>query len=179
MQLAIRTGLDGDWEGMRQTFIQAGQAAWGHILPATTLVDLIAPDRWRPGGGTDVLVADCRGEVTGFVCLSASEDDDAEPTTGEIDACYAHPSVWGTGVGRALVSAAATQLRASGFQEATLWTDHRNYRPLRFYHNAGWRLDGAERHRMFRDTELLELRHRRLLPWLDSGPTTRPMKRSG
>src|SRR5688572_7696147 len=48
----------------------------------------------------------------------------------------------------------------SGFTDVTLWTEHRNERPLRFYRAAGWRLDGTDRWRIFRGTELLELRHR-------------------
>lgn len=164
MRFAIRAGRHDDWEVMQDIFIQAGQAAWGHILSAAMLADLSAPDRWRPRAGADVLVAECAGgDVVGFVCLRASVDQDAEPTVGEIDACYVRPSVWGTGVGQALLAAAAESLRASGFKEATLWTEHRNYRPLRFYGAAGWRLDGTERRRTFRGTELLELRHRLIL----------------
>jgi GNAT superfamily N-acetyltransferase len=159
----IRTGQDEDWDGMRDTFAQAGQAGWAHILPAATLAALSAPDRWCPRHGGDVLVAEHEGNVVGFVCLRASADDDAGPTIGEIDACYVHPSVWGTGVGQALLAAAAAQLAASGFKEATLWTEHRNHRPLRFYGAAGWKLDGAERRRTFVGTDLLELRHRRCL----------------
>lgn len=148
---------------MRDIFTQAGRAAWGHILPDAMLADLSPPDRWHPRAGADVLVAAGAGEVVGFVCLRASADEDAEPTVGEIDACYVLPSVWGTGVGQTLLSAAAAHLALSGFEEATLWTEHRNDRPLRFYRAAGWRLDGAERRRTFRGAELLELRHRLIL----------------
>lgn len=148
---------------MRDTFIQAGQAAWDHILSAESLSDLSPPDRWRPGADTDVLVAEREGEVVGFVCLCASADEDAGPTVGEVDACYVHPSVWGKGVGQALLSAAVAHLRASGFEEATLWTEHRNHRPLRFYRAAGWSLDGVERQRTLRSADLLEVRHRFLL----------------
>lgn len=145
---------------MCRVFIEAGQAAWVQILPANTLVDLSAPDRWHPAAGAEVLVAECAGDVVGFVCLRPSADEDAGPGVGEVDACYSHPSVWGRGVGRTLLSAAVARLAASGFREATLWTEHRNHRPLRFYRAAGWKLDGAERRRTFRGTELVELRHR-------------------
>jgi L-amino acid N-acyltransferase YncA len=160
MRFAIRPARDDDWEAMRDIFTQAGRAAWTEILPAEALADLSAPDRWHPHRGEDVIVAQRAGEVVGFVCLRASTDDNAGPTTGELDACYVHPSVWGRGVGQALLAAAVTQLAASGFKEATLWTEHRNHRPLRFYRAAGWTLDGAERRRAFRGAELLELRHK-------------------
>jgi GNAT superfamily N-acetyltransferase len=145
---------------MRAIFIEAGRTAWSHILSSAALAELRAPERWHPHAGADVLVAERAGEVLGFVCLRASADDDAGPAVGEIDACYVCPPAWGTGVGQALLAAAATRLAASGFDEATLWTEHRNERPLRFYRAAGWRLDGRERRRISQGCELLELRHR-------------------
>lgn len=160
MQFTIRTGRREDWDAKRRVFVEAGRTAWSQILPASALADLSAPDRWRPGAGADVLVAECAGDIVGFVCVRPSADEDAGSGVGEVDACYTHPSVWGMGAGRALLSAAVARLAASGFREATLWTEHRNYRPLRFYRAAGWTLDGAERRRTFRGTELMELRHR-------------------
>ncbi|HEV3484178.1 MAG TPA: GNAT family N-acetyltransferase [Vicinamibacterales bacterium] len=145
---------------MRRVFVAAGQTAWNHILPAGTLADLSAPDRWHPGHGGDVLVAERAGDIVGFVCLRPSQDEDAGAATAEVDAFYTHPSVWGMGVGRALLTEAVARLAASGFREATLWTERRNERPLRFYHAAGWKLDGTERRRTFRGIELVELRHR-------------------
>jgi GNAT superfamily N-acetyltransferase len=84
-------------------------------------------------------------------------DEDASSTTGEIDALYVLPSVWGQGTGRALLAAGTEQL-AGRFNVATLWTEHRNHRPLEFYRAAGWRLDGTERRRTYQGTELLEVR---------------------
>jgi GNAT superfamily N-acetyltransferase len=163
ISIAIRTGLDEDWEAMRDTFTHAGRAAWNHILPEATLGDLCAPERWRPRAGADVLVAEHADKVVGFVCLRASADGDAGPTVGEVDACYAHPSVWGRGVGQVLLAAAVAHLAGAGFEEATLWTEQRNHRPLRFYRAAGWRPDGTERRRTYAGTDLLELRLRRFL----------------
>jgi GNAT superfamily N-acetyltransferase len=159
-KVTVRTGRDEDWEAMCHVFTEAARAAWGHILPAATLEALSTSERWRPGRGLEVLVAQGANRVVGFVCLQASADNDAQAAVGEIDACYVHPSAWGTGIGQALLSAATRQLAAMGFTEATLWTEHRNHRPLRFYRAGGWKLDDAERRRMFRGTELLELRLR-------------------
>jgi GNAT superfamily N-acetyltransferase len=110
-----------------------------------------------------VLVAEHAGKVVGFVCLRASADDDAEPTIGEIDGFYVLPSMWSRGVGQALLAAGLERLAASGFKEATLWTEQRNHRPLRIYLAGGWKLDGRERRRTYRGSELLELRHRLVL----------------
>ena len=145
---------------MRRLFVAAGQAAWREILPVRTLAALSAPDHWHAGHAADVLGAERAGDIVGFACVRPSADENTGPSTGEVDACYTHPSVWGMGVGPALLSAAVARPAATGFREATLWTEHRNYGPLRFYCAARWTLDGAERRRTFRGTELLELRHR-------------------
>lgn len=158
----IRDAQEHDWPAMRGVFVQAGRAAWAHILPAEVLDTLSPPERWRPGGGQTAIVAGEAGEVIGFASIRHSMDDDASPAIGEVDALFVRPSVWSHGAGRALL-AAATRRLAQHFSEATLWTERRNYRPLRFYQAAGWQLDGVERRRNFRGAELVELRHRIVL----------------
>jgi GNAT superfamily N-acetyltransferase len=154
---AIRTARREDWAAMQDLFARAGQAAWDHILDAETLADLAAPERWNPGASANVFVSERQEQVIGFACVRPSADPDAEPIVGEIDALYVLPSEWGNGVGQALLTTGVRHLAVSGFKEATLWTERRNHRPLRFYQAAGWRLDGAERRRLFRGTELIEL----------------------
>jgi GNAT superfamily N-acetyltransferase len=160
MNIAIRAAQAQDWELMRDIFVQAGKAAWSHILTSAALAELSAPDRWDPRDGADVLVAEFAGKVVGFVCFRASADEDAESAIGEIDGFYVTPSMWSRGVGQTLLAAGLDRLAASGFREATLWTEHRNHRPLQFYRAAGWKPDGRERRRTYRGTELLEIRHR-------------------
>jgi L-amino acid N-acyltransferase YncA len=139
------------------------RASWSHILPPEALSNLTPSERWQPRTGSNVLVAERAGQVAGFVCARRSADADADQTVGEIDALYVQPSAWGNGLGQALLTTAVAHLVAAGFMQATLWTEHRNARPLRFFRAAGWLLDGAERRRTFLGTQLLELRHRRAL----------------
>jgi GNAT superfamily N-acetyltransferase len=148
VQVTIRSGRDDDWPSMQAVFGEAGQAAWRDILPEAALADLSAQSA---------------GKVLGFVCVRASTDEGAAASVGEVDAFYVRPSSWGAGLGRVLLEAATDNLVSSGFEEATLWSEHRNDRPLRIYRAAGWTLDGTERRRTFRDTELLELRYRLVL----------------
>lgn len=147
---------------MTEIFTRAGQAAWGHILPAGALAALRPPERWHPSRA-NVLVGEYDSRASGFACVRASADADASPTTGELDAFYVMPSLWGRGVGRALLAEALAHLAASGFREATLWTEHRNDRPLRIYRAGGWTPDGAERRRVHGATDIRELRVRRVL----------------
>ena len=74
----------------------------------------------------------------------------------EIQLFYTHPRVWGLGVGRALLAAAEEAL--SGCEEAFLYTEERNERPLRVYAAAGWLPDGTFRERDWLGVTIRELR---------------------
>jgi GNAT superfamily N-acetyltransferase len=145
---------------MCRVYRAAGVAAWSHILPEQVLQDMTAPARWHPTTGVEMLVAESVGVVLGFTCLRPSGDQDAGPEVGEVDAFYTDPQIWGRGVGRALLSEAVTRFKSRGCQSATLWTEWRNERPLKIYQTSGWQLDGAERDRNYRGTDIRELRLR-------------------
>ena len=128
---------------VERVFLDAAQAAWVHFIPPEGLASLSPPQRWR---SETTLVSEVDGrEVVGFAVLRRSQDEDADLLTGELDLIYTAPSVWGSGVGRALMVAALDHLCAEGYREATLWTAERNERPRHFYERAGWSLDGAQR----------------------------------
>src|SRR5258705_10799948 len=173
VRITVRAGGSGDWPAMCRTFAQAGQAGWSHIVPAPILADLSASEGWHPANGADVLVAEVDGNPEGFAVICVSQDADATGEVGEIDAFYTHPSVWGSGVGRALMSAAVKRLGELGFQEATLWTEHRNFRPRRFSALAGWEPVGAEPRRGGRDNALPGG------PLCRSGPPSPPRRGNG
>jgi GNAT superfamily N-acetyltransferase len=61
----------------------------------------------------------------------------------ELQFFYTHPRVWGAGAGRALLAAAEDALRNAGCDEAFVYTEERNERPLRVYAAAGWEPDGG------------------------------------
>ncbi len=161
----IRVGQDADWEEMQDVYRQAGQAAWTEILSIATLAQLSAPDKWRPDAGTMLFVAERERAVVGFVCCGASDESGQ---MAEIRACSVMPAAWSLGIGQALLAAARQYLAGSGFKEVIVWTERRNYRPLRFYQAAGWKLDGGERRYAVHGTEITELRHRLVLNATDS-----------
>ena len=97
--------------------------------------------------------------VIGFVVFRPTGDSDALPATGEIDAFYTNPKIWGVGAGQALMDDALARLKQAGFSRATLWTEERNHRPRRFYELWGWHTDGTTRTREVRGTEINELRY--------------------
>lgn len=153
---------------MRRAKHQAGLAAWTHILPPEVLELLGFPDRWVQALSSrdprvGALVAEIDGEVVGFALTRPSGDEDAVPSTGELDGFYMQPSAWGKGAGRALLGAATDALRDAGFADATLWTAADNHRPRRIYEAAGWRTDGTVRQRAFSGTAFIEVRYRLVL----------------
>lgn len=163
MDVTVRVGRQEDWPAIQRAHVEAGAAAWSHILDVVALATLASPERWQPGLGADVLVACIRDAVVGFIPIRASADGDAAPTTGEVDGFYTHPTVWGMGVGRLLMDAAVSRLRDRQFTEATLWTERRNHRASRSYERAGWATDGAVHHYVYGKSRLTELRYGRSL----------------
>lgn len=107
-----------------------------------------------------LLVAESDGRVVGFVHVRLSRDDDADVETGEVTAIYLRQSHWGQGIGWALLQEAMGRLRKLGFKRATLWVLETNARTRRFYEDAGWELEGAEKVDHISGAALREVRYR-------------------
>ena len=97
--------------------------------------------------GFEHRVAVDRGRVVGYVVLgpyrAGPHDRHQDPTVGEILAIYVEPTRWGTGAGRALMSAALRRLAARGFALVRLWVLAANHQARRFYEQAGFAPDGT------------------------------------
>jgi len=91
-----------------------------------------------------ILVCERAGQVTGFVSVGASRDEDAEEDTGEAYALYVAPQHWRQGCGAALLAAALTRLRDDGCRQVTLWALRHNGRARAFYEAQGFVVDGGE-----------------------------------
>jgi GNAT superfamily N-acetyltransferase len=162
----VRSAEPEDAEAIAALYVLAARQAWPHIFGAANLASLEAPVealrvRIRStGSGEQVIVAEVDGEIRGYAIVRPSADADASESTGELDAIYTDPSVWGRGIGRALLASAARLLHERGFAEATLWTAEANERPRAVYAAAGWEPDGAARNRVWRGVRFRELRYR-------------------
>jgi GNAT superfamily N-acetyltransferase len=91
---------------------------------------------------TVVLVASAGDTLVGFCSVLRSRDTDAAPGVGEIAAIYVDPSVWRSGIGRALVEAAIAEALPRNFAELTLWVLTGNAGARAFYESCGFRADG-------------------------------------
>ncbi len=79
----------------------------------------------------------------GWAASGPTRDEDERERVGEIYAVYVDPPRWGAGIGRVLVRRCVGDLKATGFDEVTLWVLEPNARARRFYEGAGLRRDGA------------------------------------
>jgi GNAT superfamily N-acetyltransferase len=152
---------------MAEVFVAAARQGWAHMYPSDGLAQLQAPEAWmlkeieNPEPRRSVLVAESDGLVAGFAVVRPSQDEDADRRlVGELDTFYSSPSMWGRGVGRALMREALAALRAAGFAEATLWTAEENHRPRAIYEAAGWQLDGNRREKSYLGVSFREVRYR-------------------
>ncbi len=160
--------------GIAIVHVRSWQAAYLRLMPQDYLDSLEAGQRlpvWEravgeaqwPRAGT--FVAEGGGEVVGFASICPARDDDAELAgAGELAAFYLLPELWGTGLGRELMTSALSALSDAGFGAAILWVLDTNSRARRFYEAAGWHADGAVKQDGSRGFVLNEVRYRRLLP---------------
>lgn len=109
--------------------VEARAAVWEHRLADDGLV----------------LLATCDGEVRAFAWIGPSVDGDDPTRVGELRSIHVAPSVQGTGIGRALLSAVRQRMRDAGADEATLWVVEDNEHARRVYVRDGWKPDGARR----------------------------------
>lgn len=130
---------------MAEVFVAAGRTAWAHFLP----VDGV---KVRDGAFDDVdgFVAEEGGTVVGFAIVK----------DGELDMLYAAPTVWGCGVGPALITAALDALRTEGRSQATLWTAEENARSRAAYERYGWRPDGTTQEGTYAGVTFTQMRYR-------------------
>jgi GNAT superfamily N-acetyltransferase len=135
----IRPGTAADAEGVARVHVETWQAAYAHALPGKELQSMSPADRVEQWRRWPPIVAECDGEIVGFVSVGAARSDDAE---GELYAIYVHPDHWSTGVGRALIEAGEAELRRLGHRDVVLWVLDDNPRARRFYETAGWQADG-------------------------------------
>src|SRR5689334_3584817 len=81
-----------------------------------------------------VIVAEFAGEVVGFAAVVGNE----------LDGLFVEPEMWGGGIGRALLDAAAHQARLRGLSLTVL----ANPRARGFYESCGFSVEGEEQTRL-------------------------------
>ena len=177
MTVAVRRATAADAPAMGRAHVRAWRAAYRGHMPDDYLDGLRAEDRashWEATLRRDdlrgtILVVERAGEVVGFAAVGPSPDP---REAGELFAINLDPDHWGTGAGRALLTAAQAELARLGFAETVLWVLTGNARARRFYGIAGWEADGSERTTEIFGVTVPEVRYRRRSTSEDSSSTT-------
>jgi RimJ/RimL family protein N-acetyltransferase len=173
-RVLVRAAQVEDVAQIADVHVRSWQAAYAGLMPQSYL-DSLSPAQRVPGwtrtiqdrdasrGGT--LVATENGDrVVGFAHIRECRDDDCAPDrVGEVWAIYLEPRVWGTGAGRALMTAALGLLTELGYLQVTLWVLDGNARARRFYEAAGFHPDGAVKEDDRSGFALCEVRYRKEL----------------
>ena len=150
-----------------QVHVRAWQIGYRGLMPDEYLAGLRAEERARrydfatrdparPG----TLVAIEAAEVLGFATISPARDEDTIGR-GELCALYVDPDCWRRGIGRALASAARSELYGLGFRNAVLWVVAGNARAEQFYRKDGWIADGLRRPQQIGSMSVITVRYSR------------------
>lgn len=147
----LRPAAPDDALAVARVHVRAWQVAYKGLMPAEYLAGLRPEDRAQRYDFTGLDPARPRtwvaveaDTILGFATISPARDEDAAGQ-GELCALYVEPDCWGRGVGRALASAARSELRRGGYTRAVLWVVAGNARAQQFYRADGWTLN--DRHR--------------------------------
>lgn len=175
--LVLRAATKDDAAQIASVHVASWRAAYAGIFPSEWLdSDEFADGRrtqwnaWRLGPAERIAVAarppspDAEPVVAAFSWYGPERDRGRGMTgNGEINAFYADPAVWGTGVGSALMEHTELRLRAEGFVTAVLWVLADNPRARRFYERHGWAATGREANFELRGTVAPEVEYRKHL----------------
>ncbi|MGC2240955.1 MAG: GNAT family N-acetyltransferase [Acidimicrobiia bacterium] len=161
----IRKPRPDDAADLARVHVVSWQEAYRGLLSQSFLdsIDVTARTEWWERtistGESSISVGEVDGVVEGF-CLSGVSHD---PGWGEIYAIYTTPAMWGTGLGRALLTAGEASMVDRGFQGALLWVLDGNARASRFYERQGWSLAAPFRIETIGGTEVTERRYEKRL----------------
>ena len=167
----LRRASPGDARAIAEVHVKSWRHVYRDQLPRSFLDALDVGRResfWRSevellGQDNRPWVADAEGRVVGFVSVGPTRDDDAPVRTGEVYAIYVDPDCWDRGIGRNLLAHAVRDLRAHGYDRASLWVIELNEQARRFYDAAGWTTDGATKTDTIGGVDVAEVRYSRSL----------------
>lgn len=145
----IRSATSDDIPAIAALHVAGWQGAYGGLIDQAYLDSLSVGRRiadwagWMASGETHVLLAEQDGRAAGFIAYGRTKtpppgSSNIRPThSAEIYGLYLHPDFWRQGVGRALLRAAAADLREKKHKSLCLWVLDGNARGKSFYETMG------------------------------------------
>jgi len=165
----LRPAVPDDALAVGGVHVRAWQAAYRGLMPDEYLNGLRPEERAQRYDFASLdpskprtLVALEADTVLGFATIAPARDEDVAGQ-GELCALYVEPDCWGRGVGRALASAARSDLARLGFAKAVLWVIAGNARAHRFYRADGWTPDALQREQQVWRVSVTTVRYSRML----------------
>lgn len=163
MSVLLRPATDADQIAVGALHQRSRLAAYAGFIPAEVLGARSAEsfgewwaERWKWEQETHrMTLAEIDGELAGFSYIGPSET----PGAVELYAIHVAPAQVGTGVGRALMIQALSDLPAIGGDRAVLWVLTENHSARTFYESGGWKPDGATRTEPVNDVPVPQLRY--------------------
>lgn len=135
--MEIRYALDSERMEISKVHAASWRFAYKGIIPQDYL-DKIQDGRWADRMDvTRTLVCVEDGRIVGTSTISKSRLERL-PDCGEVISIYLLPDRIGKGYGKALMTAALSELKARGFDEVFLWVLEENERARRFYERFGF-----------------------------------------
>ncbi len=96
----------------------------------------------RQVGRSAVHVAEEDGEVTGFSAFAPTLDPDQDSKTcAELHSIFVRPESWGMGVGKLLLRSSLEEMKALGYERASLAVLVQNERARHLYESVGFHPD--------------------------------------
>jgi len=142
----LRRSCDRDVPALAALHLRTALHAYAHIFPPDApppdLAELTGDWGARTCGPSAAacFLAEIGAAPIGVVLAGA---DPAREEAGHLSRLYVDPAVWARGIGRALHDRALEELRARGFDRATLWVLEANTRARTWYERLGWSPSGA------------------------------------
>jgi GNAT superfamily N-acetyltransferase len=168
----IRPATPDDAAAIAAVHVLAWRESYPGLVPDSVLAALDPARRteiWHaaiPRGG--VFVAEDDADLVGFVAWGP-QSDTALPFAAEIHALYVLRRAQWRGLGRALMGAAAADMRQAGFHSLGLWVLDGSAPARRFYETLGGRLCATRQ-----DTREGWTAHETAYGWDDLGPLCPP-----
>ena len=144
MQHSVREATFEDMPLVAEIMVTSFRTAFAGLVTPETMAACTNPENcrammqhvYREGRMRFLL-----GDDAGFLCWCRTEQG------AEIIALHSLPKSWGTGLGRAMMEKALSQMEGT----AELWVFRDNLRARRFYEKQGFSWDGRERISKFDD----------------------------
>ncbi|MBI4219313.1 MAG: GNAT family N-acetyltransferase [Chloroflexi bacterium] len=163
----IERAAAGDLSAVLDLHVLSWRTAYAGMVGDEFLKNEIGPyfeKAWRdqlaaPHEEYRLWVARRNGQVIAFADTGPCRDKGVRPGDAELYTIHVSPDALGQGIGRALLSHVADDLRARGWRHVTAWVLEGNTRARRFYEACGWRWDGGTLTEKFGSATLHEVRY--------------------